>query len=188
VFVDGDRGQGYSGLEDWIPSTSPTATPFFGVDRSVDPTRLGGLRLNAASLPIEEALIEADALVAREGWPMDHFFMNHDTFGDLKKALGSKVQYVDLKANADISFRGVMVDGTRGPIKVIPDQNCPGNRIFGLRLNFWKLYTLGKSVRVIEADGLTMLRLAAADGVEVRYGFYGQLGCRGPGANINVQI
>lgn len=188
IFVEGDRGLGYSGLEDWLPSTTPGATAFFGVDRSVDPTRLGGLRLNAASLPIEEALIEGDALVAREGWPMDHFFMNHDTFGDLKKALGTKVQYVDLKANADISFRGVMVDGTRGPIKVIPDQNCPGNRIFGLRLSFWKLYTLGKSVRVIEADGLQMLRLAAADGVEVRYGFYGQLGCRGPGANINIQI
>jgi hypothetical protein len=81
-----------------------------------------------------------------------------------------------------------MVDGTRGPIKVVPDQNCPSNRIFGLKMAFWKLYSLGKAVRVIDTDGLQMLRQASSDGVEVRYGFYGQVGCRGPGANINVQV
>lgn len=188
IFVEGDRGLGVSGLEDWLPSTAPSATLFYGVDRSVDPTRLGGQRLDATNLPIEEALIEADATVAREGYPLDHFFMSHDKFGDLKKALGTKVQYVDLQANAQVSFRGVMVDGTRGPIKVVPDQNCPGNRIFGLKLAFWKFYSLGKAVRVIDTDGLQMLRMAASDGVECRYGFYGNVGCRGPGASINVQV
>ena len=179
-----------AGLEDWIPSTDPSSTLFFGVDRSVDVTRLGGLRLDATGLPIEEALIEADAKVAREGFAIDHYFMSHGKYADLKKALGSKVQYIDLKAgtNASVSFRGIMVDGTKGPIKIVPDHNCPGNRIFGVKLSMWKFYTLGKAVRVIDTDGLQMLRQASADGVEVRYGFYGNLGTRGPGANINVQV
>lgn len=188
VFVDGDRGLGIAGLEDWVPATAPGATLFFGMDRSVDPTRLGGLRLDGTSAPIEEILIEADAKVGREGFALDHYFMTHSSFGDLKKSLGSKVQYVDMQATAKISFRGIMVDGVRGPIKVVPDQNCPSNRIFGGKLAMMKLYSLGKAVRVIDTDGLQMLRQGDADGVEVRYGFYANLGLRAPGAWINIQI
>ena len=188
LFVDGDRGAALAGFEDWVPESDPTSSLFFQVDRSVDVTRLGGNRLDATGLPIEEALIEADSLVAGEGWGMDHFFINPTKFGDLKKALGSKVQYVDLQANAKISFRGILVDGAKGPIKVVPDHNCPSNRVVGMKLAMWKLYSLGKAVRVIDTDGLQMLRQSAADGVEVRYGYYANVGCRAPGSSINVQI
>lgn len=189
LFVEGDRGLGVSGLGGWVPDSAPGATAFFGVDRSVD-SRLGGLRLDGTSGPIEEVLIEAEQLVAREGGKLDHYFINYAKFGELKKALGSKIQYIDLKAGMDaqISFRGIMLDGAKGPIKVIPDQFCPGNRIFGLQLDTWKLYSLGKAVRVIDTDGLSMLRQASSDGVEVRYGFYGNLGCNAPGYNINIQV
>lgn len=188
IFVKGDRGLGISGVEGWIPASAPSSTAFFGVDRSVDPTRLGGLRYDGSSGPIEEVLIEGDRLVAREGFAITHYFMNFANFANLKKALGTKVQYIDLQANARVAFRGVMVDGNKGPIQVIPDQNVPNNRIYGLNLNMWKLYSIGKAVRVIDTDGLQMLRQASSDGVEVRYGFYGNLGCRAPGANINIQI
>lgn len=188
IFKQGDRGLGVSGLEDWFPSSAPGATSFFGVDRSVDPTRLGGQRLDGTSLPIEEALIEGDALVCREGHRVTHYFMSHRALSDLKKSLGSKVQYVNLAANPRISFPGVMVDGNKGPIKVVGDHNCPDNRIFGLNFDYIKFYSLGKAVRVLDTDGLQMLRQSDDDGVEVRYGFYGNIGCRAPGANINIQI
>jgi len=187
LFVDGDRGLKLSGLEGWIPASAPAATAFFGVDRSVD-TRLGGLRLDGSSLPIEEALIDGASLCAREGGKIDHFFMSYDKYAELEKALGSKVQYIDLNVNAQVGFRGIVINGPRGPIKCIPDQNCPSGSVFGLQLNMWKLYSLGKAVRVIDSDGLQMLRQASADGVEVRYGFYGNLGCRAPGYNINISV
>lgn len=187
IFVDGDRGIGMSGIEDWVPTATPAATSFFSVDRTADVTRLAGMRLDASALPIEEALIEGDAMVGTEGWGIDHYFMNPRRIGELKKALGSKVQYVDLQANARISFQGVMVDGTNGPITVVGDQNCPYNRTYGLLLSMWKLYSLGKACRVIDTDGLQMLRQAAADGVEVRYGYYANVGCRAPGSAINIQ-
>jgi hypothetical protein len=194
LFVQGDRENSatpvrlkVSGLEAWIPSTTPTSTPFFGVDRSVD-TRLGGLRIDGSALPIEEALIDAAALAAREGAKIDHFFMSYEKYAELEKALGSKVQYIDLQVKAEIGFRGIMINGPRGPIKCIPDQNCPSDRIFGLQMDMWKLYSLGKAVRVIDSDGLQMLRQANADGVEVRYGFYGNLGCRAPGYNVNIKV
>lgn len=195
IFVRGDREDSatptalkMSGLEAWIPASSPSSTPFFSVNRAVDPTRLAGQRLDGSALPIEEALIEGAAIVAREGGKIDHYFTSYEKFSALEKALGSKVQYVDLQANATIAFRGIMVNGPRGVIKVVPDQNCPNNRAFGLNLEMWKLYSLGKAVRVIDTDGLQMLRQASADGVEVRYGHYGQLGTRDPRANINIQL
>ena len=187
LFVEGDRGLKVSGLTDWLPVSAPAATAFFGVDRSVD-SRLGGLRLDASALPIEEALIDGASQAAREGGKIDHFFMSYAKYAELEKALGTKVQYVDLQVNPQVGFRGIMVNGPRGPIKCIPDQNCPATVIFGLQLDSWKLYSLGKAVRVIDSDGLQMLRQASADGVEVRYGFYGNLGCKAPGFNIHIQV
>lgn len=188
IFVEGDRGNGVSGLEDWVPASAPGATSFFGVDRSLDPTRLGGQRLDGSSMPIEEALIKGDSIVCREGMKLTHFFMNHRALADLKKSLGSKVQYVNLQANPRISFPGVIVDGAKGPIKCVGDHNVPDNRIFGLNMMYLKFYSIGKAVRVIDTDGLSMLRQSDDDGIEVRYGFYGNLGCRAPGSQINIQI
>jgi len=195
IFIQGDRQDSatpsrlcLSGLEAWIPATTPTATAFFGVDRTIDATRLAGQRIVGTGTPIEEVLIDGAVQVAREGGKLTDYFMSYATYGSLEKSLGSKVQYVDLKVNAEIAFRGVMINGPRGPINCIPDQNCPSNRIFGVSLPMWKLYTLGKAVRVIDTDGLQMLRQATADGVEVRYGMYGNLGCKAPAYNVNIQI
>jgi hypothetical protein len=82
----------------------------------------------------------------------------------------SKVQYIDMKVNPEIAFRGIMINGPKGPIKVVPDQNCPANRIFGLQMDTWRHNSLGAAVRVIDTDGLQMLRQSSSDGVEVRYG------------------
>ena len=189
IFVEGDRGNGFSGLEDWIPAADPSATAFFGVDRTSDVTRLGGNRLDGSNAPIEEVLTEGDSIVAQQGgFALDHYFMSHNTFKDLKNALGSKVYYVDVGVTPRVSFRGVQIDGTRGPIKVIPDHNCPDDRVFGVQMEYLKLYSLGDPVQIISPDGLTMLRQASDDGAEVRHGSYLQFGSRAPGSAINIQL
>lgn len=188
IFVRGDHISGQltkiAGFQAWVPSSAPSASAFFGVDRSVD-SRLGGLRLDISSYPIEEGLIEAASYAAREGSKIDYFFMNYRKYAELEKALGTKVQYIDLKVNPEIGFRGILVNGPKGSIKCVPDQNCPAGMIAGVQMSMWKLYSLGKAVRVIDTDGLQMLRQGAADGVEVRYGFYGNMGCRAPGYQIH---
>lgn len=188
LAVDGDLEAKMKGLEAWLPETSPSATSFFGVDRSVDATRLGGQRHDGSAQPIEEALIDAASKVAREGGSIDHYFMSYEKFAELEKALGSQVQRIDLTIHNKIGFRGIQINGPRGTINIIPDQNCPNDRAYGLDLKTFKLYSLGKAVGVIDTDGLSMLRQADADGVEVRYAFYGNMGCRAPGFNINVKL
>ena len=188
LFVNGDRGISLSGLEGWLPDSAPTSDLFFGVDRSVDAVRLGGIRYDGSNQPIEEALIDAASRAGREGGKPDHCFLNYEKYAELEKSLGSKVQYIDLEMNAMVGFRGILITGPRGPIRVIPDQNSRADRASMLQINSWKLYSLGKAVKVIDTDGLSMLRQATSDGVEVRYGFYGNVGCRAPGYNVNVAL
>lgn len=187
VFVHGDYDKKVKGLRAWIPDTAPTATPFFGLDRSADVTRLGGIRFDGSALPIEEALQKAAARAAREGARPDVCFINYSKYTDLELSLGSKVQYVTHQVG-EIGFRGIVINGPRGPIKVIPDQNCPSSRAFMLQMDTWKLHSLGKCPRILDSDGLQMLRQSSADGVEVRIGYRAQLACNAPGMNVNVKL
>ena len=189
IYVDGDKDNKLTGLAGWLPSSAPGSTDsFFGVNRSSDATRLGGIRFDGSSLPIEEALIGAAARVAREGGKPDVCFVNYSAFADLEKALGSKVSYVDEKVNPEIGFRGILIHGPRGPIKVIPDQNCPPDVAYMLQMDVWKLYSLGKAPKILDSDGLKFLRESTADAVEARVGYYAQLGCRAPGFNVRVAL
>jgi hypothetical protein len=114
--------------------------------------------------------------------------MSYSKFAELEKALGSKVQYVNVQASAEIGFRGMLINGPRGVIKVVPDQNCPNNKAYMLQMDTWKLYSLGKAPKIIDSDGLKMLRESSADAVEVRVGYYAQLGCKAPGYNAAVTL
>ena len=55
-------------------------------------------------------------------------------------------------------------------------------------MNVWKLYSLGKAPRILDSDGMRFLRDSNADSVEVRVGYYAQLGCRAPGWNCNINL
>jgi len=189
IFREGDYDQRLKGLQAWLPASAPTGGDnFFSVDRSVDTSRLAGIRFDGTNQPIEEVLIKAASRVAREGGKPNYCFVNYAKFAELENALGSKVQYIDLKANAEIGFRGVVINGPRGPIKVVPDANCPGNKAFMLDLSVWKLYSLGKAPKILDTDGLKMLRESNANAVEIRIGFYAQLGCNAPGYNAVISL
>lgn len=188
IFVAGDYGAKCAGFGAWVPQVAPTSTAFFGVDRTADVSRLGGLRKDISAQPLEEGLIDGARLVAREGGSPDTVFMSFNRYAQLEKALGSKVQYVDIMANADIGFRGLQIQGPKAPIKVIPDRNCPDNTAFMLQLNTWKVYSLGKLAQIINGDGNQMLRMASADAYQVRFASYFNVGCNAPGFNINLKL
>lgn len=195
LFASGDRqatgtivARLISGFEAWIPRAAPTATAFFGVDRTAHTTRLGGQRLDMTGVNILDALAHGATVVAREGHALTHYFVSFNAWRQLVNTLGSHVQYVDLKVGQTgvVSFRAIEINGSRGTIKVVPDVNCPTNRIFGVNLDYWKLYSLGQVPKMLGGDGNEVLRQGAADGIEARLGYRAQLGCRLPGANINI--
>lgn len=181
-----------AGLGAWLPATSPASNDsFWGVNRSADPTRMAGIRFDGSAESIEEALIDASSLCAREGGQPDYCFMNFASWAALEKSLGSKVQYVDVKhEEADIAFAGIRVHAPYGPITVIPDRNCPTQRAFLLQLDTWKMRSLGRVPHILTygLEGLEGLRVGNADALEIRIGYYGNLICNAPGWNANVTL
>jgi len=181
-----------SGLAAWGPTTAPTAgESFWGVDRSVDSRMTFTIAQNTSTETIEEALIDAAALVAREGGQPDMCFMNFLSYAALEKSLGSKVQYVDVKhEEADIAFAGIRIHAPYGPITVIPDRNCPTATAYLLQMDTLKLRSLGKAPHILTygLEGLEGLRVGTADALEIRIGYYGNLICSAPCWNAVVPL
>ena len=71
IYQLGDYDAKIKGLGAWVPESAPTSALFFNVNRSLDATRLGGIRFDGQSLPLEEALIGAASRCAREGGKPD---------------------------------------------------------------------------------------------------------------------
>ena len=191
IFVQGDRNNKVSGLSAWLPSSSPVSGDnFFSVDRSVDPTRLAGIRFDGSALSIEEALVKGLTRCNREGGRPEVVMANYTDWGNLELALGSKVQYMISQAfgRADIGFEGIQVKTNKGVSNVIADPFCPIAVCFGLTMKSWKLYSLKEPVRILDLDGNKVLREATADAVELRIGGYFQLGCDAPGHNVVIKL
>lgn len=197
LFVKGDVITGtstvtkMSGLQAWLPydnRASLIAASFFGVTRSSDPTRLAGQIHDGTKQSIEEALIDISAKIALEGGKPDYAFIHYNEWRSLVKSLGSKVQYVDVKAGskAQIGFRGVVVNGANSDIVVVPDMDCPSGRGFVLQMDTWSLKTLGPAVEIFDGDGTSWLRASSADALDMRCTSYGNLCTNAAGYNGQV--
>lgn len=185
ISVEGDYNAKMPGLDGWLPMPGVlTSSAFYGVDRTVDSVRLGGVSLDKTGVPIEEAAIDLANRIGREGGKPDVMFVNFENFAALEKALGSKVQYFNPKAaDAEVFFSGFKIMGPKGPIEVVPDQNMFSDRMYMLQKDTWKLYSLGAAPKILQSDGLKFLRVSSADAVEIRVGYYAALGCVAPGFN-----
>lgn len=189
IFVQGDYDAKMKGLAAWLPSSVSGSDSFFGVNRSADKTRLAGIYQDNSDKPIEEALIDAVTRVHREGGAPDHIFMNYTDYANLDKALGTK-QYIEVAAGVEgqFSFKGLMMNGPKGSLKVIPDQNCIPGEAFILQMDTWKLGSLGPVPKIFNTDGLQVLRNTDSDSVQVRANYYANLTCNAPGYNARVKL
>lgn len=187
IFRKGDYAAKIKGLSAWVPDAAPSATLFFGVDRTGDTVRLGGARWNATGVPIEEALIEAPQRLAVHGGSPTHGFINNRDFANVMKALQTRVM-IDVETDIpDVGFKAVTIPGPMGDIKLIPDPNCPRNKLYLLQLDTWKIHHLGACPGFIDDDGLGQLvRDYNADSHEYRIVAFWQLACEAPGWNMVV--
>jgi len=198
LYVNGNAANGAAvgsllvptGIEGWIPAQVPSASDsFFGVNRSQD-GRLSGRRLNGtAGQSIEQLLIVGAQKLAAVGGRPDVAFMSFNNFSKLlMEQQGRTINYSDGDKTLGLNYRGIKLQTAAGPVEVIPDRTCPGNRIYMLQMDTWQLATAGKMVQVVDDDGLQILRVYNADAFESRYALYGNLVCRGPGYNLNIQL
>lgn len=197
IFVTGDENSKVVGLEGWLPYGGPSATPFFGVDRTVYPTRLAGQWLDGSQLSIEQAFIDATSLVAEQAGgtgrnQVTHFFVPFNKYSQLLNSQVAKT-IIDVAigegSETEVSFPAVRLMTAEGPVLVMPDRNCPANRMYGIDISTFKYLFVGPDpIFLWNLDGNDMLRINDADGVGIRFGAYGSVVCEKPGTNVVIKV
>ncbi len=183
---------GLSGLAAWIPAVDPPSNDnFWGVNRSADPTRLGGLRYDATKQSISEGLTNALAYGNREGAAFDLIILDFVSYSTLINELGAKVQYVQLEHDeVEVAFEAIHFHSAYGKIPVLADRSCQAQTAWCLTTDTWKLRTLGKAPHILTygMEGLEGLRVGNADALEIRIAYYGNVICSAPGYNMQVAL
>lgn len=183
---------GLSGLAAWVPVTDPPSTDnFWGVNRSSDPTRLGGLRYNASAQSIAEGLTSALGFANREGAAPDLIIIDFVSYTSLVNELGAKVQYVQLEHDeVEVAFEAIHFHSAYGKIPVLADRSCQPQTAWVLTVDSWKFRSLGKAPHILTygMEGLEGLRVGTADALEIRIAYYGNIICSAPGYNMNVSL
>lgn len=177
------------GLNGWNPITAPASgDAFFGLDRSVDVTRLAGQRLDISSYQPEEGYITALAAFAREEAETSHIFTSFTDEKNLKLALGSRVD-AEYSQVGEVGFESIRLRGPLGTVKVYADRNAPVGYSRLLQMNTWQLKHLGDFINKGDAgqDG-GMARQILSDAFECRFSFYGNLLCYKPSSNGVVTL
>lgn len=171
---------GIAGLEQWLPDVVDS-TPFFGVDRTIDSTRLAGHRLYEDSL--EEGINNASIRIGEEGGRPDIAFMGFETYRKLMNEIAGEAEGV-----MDVADKGdhITIYGPTGLVKCISSRHCTDDSIFLLSMDSWRLCHLGVSPR--DMINLDMNRSATGDDCEVRIYSYCQLSCHRPEHNARITL
>lgn len=185
IYSQDDRGTGASPtklcIEGYESQLNDTAA-LFGVTRSTD-GRLRGYAFSGQGRTEEDVLIEGLAESDRFGGNVDTVYMNPTRVRNLVKIAMGRYRPTTLKGPAGVGFKGISLMTTTGrEIDVYADRYCPYLRIFGIESESMQLFCADspKIPAFLDDDGNTVLRLAGADGVEARVGYYAELGCNAP--------
>lgn len=178
-----------SGTKAYIAG-GPTPPVLFGLTRTTDTVRLAGQRYSAAGNPMEDSLIQAEALrnlQYTEGSLVA--WCNTVDLGTLKKSLGGKVEYTKVEMNskiAGVSFKGIEFEGDNGPIKLMGSPFVSSGDVHMLYMDSFGIKSLGPAPKLADHDGNNFLRLASDDAYECRFVSRQQMSCNNPAASIII--
>jgi hypothetical protein len=188
-----------AGFAAWIPVTAPSGSDnFFGVNRSISPTKLAGLRFSGSNESIQDALIDAVNQLAANGSEAgdpDFIFINPVSYQVLVKQLTSQGVYQMVKAKINeevsISFKALVLPTANGEIAILQDRNVQSQVAWIVTLKTWKLRTLGKCPQFLTYPGFydqLGIPVPGSDAIQLQIGYYGNLTCNAPGANAYVSL
>lgn len=175
----------FPGLASWLPLTTPSATAFFGMDRSVDPTRLAGVRLDNSTGSIEDNIMTVAERIKNVGkkHPGD-VFLNPTNFTTLEKSVDGKHIYGEGTKTADVGFEKIRIMTSGGAVTVHADPDCPTNRGYVLDLASWDFHHMGGFPHLVDdGGGQLMCPIDGTNSVLIKGAFYGAIACNAPGRN-----
>lgn len=103
-------------------------------------------------------------------------------FTKASKRLNAKVEYEGAGGSATYGFSNIKVATSAGTVSIYADPDCPEDRGYLLTKSTWAIKHLGMA-EIVATDGLSALRRAGLDEIEIRARYYAQLACTNPGEN-----
>lgn len=188
LYVAGDAQNGASvpkswlGVQAWAPNSTPSATLFCNVDRTISPEMLAGMRYAGTGTNVETTLIGAEAYAqSRPGFSVDDhvIVMSKIDFANLQIAKeGSRI--VDMKSEQ----YGIGIDAfSVGGQKVISDVFCPDGKYFLVGKDAFSLHT-NAGVTINKTDG-NQIQRQAGDTYQFQVLVDGQFIATNPAAILN---
>lgn len=156
-----------------------------GLNRSIDPFRLAGLRLTiAAGTSVKQGLIDFFVKCAKYKIKPDALWVSFERWGDLIKELGNDARYVDIENKKyGLTISGVRLFTPKGEVPVIASSKCPYAYVWGLTRKSWKLHSVNGALIRPATRYQKALDSSSGDSVELRYRSFAQLGCDDPAQN-----
>lgn len=195
-----DGGAGAAGINNlvkgipaWIPAADPSATLFFGVDRTPAPQKLAGHRQDWLGT-IEETAKRLDARMRRVSQGGKELWLSYNNFSRLEIELGARAYRVEDGGQGKFGRVSLMMSTPGGGVTVKCGPYVPEDRMWLLDPKTWRILTLGGLPHVVQDDGNIAVRVgggvaaSAANQIEIRFRAYWQLVCMNPYSNGTAPI
>lgn len=201
LFQQGDWNASPAGLESWLPVDDRAtflAASFFGVTRSVQTQRLGGIYMDGTTMgDLNEVVIKLVGRVGKHGGKVDLVMMNSEVFSDLQVLWNSRhftYENIDVSLKEKVGdsvlifskiYSGMMAQIGGRKVKLIGDRSCPTSRLYALMSETWTIWHSWEIPGfILKPSTGEILRVPDdSDDVEGRVGAYFNVGCSAPGWN-----
>jgi hypothetical protein len=178
------------GFQDWITPTSQPGSKF-NVTRNVD-SRLTGVRLSTAKSvgSIENRILQLGTeiqITSGNKGPLKVIINSRQwtkLVGELKSRGITPHESTVKGATTSFGYSAIYVDLPQGRSEVIPSPHIQATLCIMLNMKSWHFCaTKGMFPRVMNGDGLRLLRKATSDDYEFRTTCYAHLACQYPSWN-----
>lgn len=185
VFIEGDYAAAIKGVPYYVPRTDAlvTDTTAWGMNRSANIQRLGGVRVGGKGLPIIIGVKKLLTALQDAGAETSHIWMGTNKFDELDSALGTQKRYCDEKSGG-VGFSGIsFTSHGKKPVNIYSDADMDPDLVFGLNLSTWCFASAGEYPDWLTLDGKRMESEEASNTFAGKIGGYSQVYTEAPGQN-----
>jgi hypothetical protein len=150
-FMFGDYGAGFVGLAGWNPVTAPSATLFFGVNRTANLVGLSGWRVVGGGAAYEDSTTDLVARMCSIGVKPNRMYVNPIDWANWAKTQNSKVIYdrgqVPSVSTPELMFESLKMMTPKGPMDILADVGVQQGQGRVMQLDQLELMSNGKICR-----------------------------------------
>jgi len=195
IFTEGDFGQCITGMFDWVSfDRTILGDSFYGVTRSDDPDRLGGLYYDGTGEPLWETLTQVCGLLGNAIGGGGHdlvAYMHTSVLTEMVLAAQGKMVLdpttLGSSRMVDMGVKTFAVTVGAHRVTLMPTWACRTDRMMVTKKGIWKLKSNGSFPKFLNRTGV-LHAMEGEDSYMAKVGGYGNLFCKAPGWACAVKL